>query len=167
MIMKGIILITILFNLIGCQSIDEIKIDKSYLISSSKNVTINAPIDTVWKIQTDINNWKKWHSDITESDLNGGLKVGSVFLWESSGFDITSKVTGIEKHKKIEWVGYAFGAHVKHDWLFKKITPTKTLVTTNESMNGWLVSLFTGTMEEKLNTSLEKWLQQLKMESEK
>lgn len=50
--------------------------------------------------------------------------------------------------------------------LSKNSTMGVTLVTTNESMNGWLVSIFTSKMENDLALSLQKWLELLKIESE-
>lgn len=164
--MKILIVLALFFSLFGCQSTQNTRENNDYLVTVVKKIEINAPIDDVWNTHIDINNWNKWHSDISESKLESKIGLGETFIWKSSGFKITSKITKFEINKAMAWTGVAFGAVAKHSWQFESLDKSRTLVTTSESMNGWLVSLFTSKMNKDLNLSLEKWLILLKIESE-
>jgi uncharacterized protein YndB with AHSA1/START domain len=53
-------------------------------VKCSKTVTVNASIEKVWAILTDIDNWKSWQTDISKSTLNGDLKPETTFDWKSA-----------------------------------------------------------------------------------
>jgi hypothetical protein len=76
------------------------------------------------------------------------------------------RVMGNDYLHKIGWSGKAFGSFAIHNWMF---TPqgNGTLVTVEESMEGWLVWLLKGTFQTGLDNSLTSWLAALKTEAEK
>lgn len=130
-----------------------------------KEIFIQASPDKVWEIQTDINSWKGWQSDISRAQLNGALTVGSVFQWKSGGFAVTSTLQEVEPKRRISWTGHAFGSNAKHIWVFKPQN-AGTLVSTEESMEGWLMRVLKVLMPRFLEQSLDVWLNNLKTRAE-
>ena len=133
---------------------------------AQKQVFIEAPPEIVWNIQTDINNWSRWQPGITESKLESPLAIGSIFRWKSGGLNVTSTIQVIEPSHEIGWTGRSLGAHAKHIW---KLTPQKngTLVTTEESMEGWSIQFLKLISPKFLDNALDTWLQSLKTKAEK
>jgi len=142
------------------------EINSNAILNTIKEIEIQAPIEEVWKLHIDINKWKDWHPNISHSDLQGSLEVGSIFEWKSDGYTLQSTIEKIEENQVIGWKGTGFGASAIHVWEFSPLEKDRTLVRTKESMDGWLVKLFKGMMEKKLNSSLDTWLISLKVESE-
>jgi hypothetical protein len=130
------------------------------------SIYFNASIEDVWKVFSDVNNWSNWQKEISTSKINGSFKEGSSFEWKSNGLSIHSTLNSVETNKKVAWSGPAFGAFAIHTWSFRSVNG-KTLVEVNESMEGWLVNLFKSKFQLGLDTSIERWLNDLKSESEK
>ncbi len=131
-----------------------------------KEIFINAPIQAVWKIQSDIDGWKGWQTDISKSQLNGALMAGSVFKWTSGGFAVTSTLQEVVPQQRLAWSGKSLGSFAKHVWMFKSQNGG-TVVTTEESMEGWLISILKPFAPGFLDKSLMVWTQHLKKEAEK
>ncbi|MET8438095.1 SRPBCC family protein [Streptomyces sp900116325] len=136
-------------------------------VITRKSIVINAPLDTIWKVQTDVENWPTWQPNVTSvvKDTPGALRSGSVFRWATEGLDITSTVKRVEHGKCLAWGGPAQGINAIHVWTF---TPTKdrVLVHTEESWTGAPVVANTATLQAALDTSLQNWMNNLKHESE-
>jgi uncharacterized protein YndB with AHSA1/START domain len=130
-----------------------------------KELYIQAPPEVVWKIHTDINNWNQWHPDITEAHLEGPLAVGSIFRWKSGGLTITSTIQVVEPNQRIGWTGTGFGAQASHIWTLRPHNDG-TMLTTEESMQGWLVTILKLFMPTFLDKSLDVWMQSLKGKAE-
>jgi len=141
------------------------EVNKDAPLFAHKDIFIEAPPQTVWNIQTDINNWSKWQPATTASKLGSPLAVGSVFRWRTGGLNVTSTVQVLEPNDLIGWTGKSLGAQAKHIW---KFTPQNngTLVTTEESMEGWSVRLLKLVMPKFLDNSLNTWLRNLKIQAE-
>jgi uncharacterized protein YndB with AHSA1/START domain len=131
-----------------------------------RQVFIQASPEAVWNIQTDIDGWRDWQPDIARSKLDGALVTGCVFRWTSGGFPVTSTVHEVELHRRLAWTGRAFGSRARHVWGF---TPQNggTLVTTEESMEGWLITLLKPLMPRFLDKSLDVWMKSLKEKAER
>jgi hypothetical protein len=108
------------------------EINRKAPLVAQKQIFIEAPPQTVWNIQTDINNWSTWQPDITASKLDSHLTVGSIFRWKLGGLNVASTIQVIEPSREIGWTGRALDARAKHVW---KLAPQDngTLVTTEES----------------------------------
>ena len=130
-----------------------------------KEIFIEAPPQTVWNIQTDINNWSRWQPAITASKLRSSLAVGSVFRWRSGSLNVTSTVQVFEPNELIGWTGKSLGAQAKHVWKFIR-KDNGTLVATEESVEGWSVRLLKLVMPKSLDDSLDSWLRNLKTQAE-
>ena len=73
----------------------------------------------------------------------------------------------VEAKSEFEWKsgGASLGTRAMHTWTFTA-GQGGTLVTTDESMTGWLVSLLKVIMPTFLDKSLDVWLRDLKTQCE-
>lgn len=130
------------------------------------SITIDAPIGHVWKLQTSINDWPSWQNDITSAELLGPLQKGSQFKWKAMGMNILSELQEVVQRKVIGWTGVSIGMRAVHYWYFEK-QGSKTKVTTEESLSGWLPSIIKIFKPDFLEDAVAKSLETLKMYSEK
>jgi hypothetical protein len=137
---------------------------KAAAIAESE-ITIHAPIERVWRIQTSIDRWSEWNSDIQRSKLEGPLAAGSVFRWKSGGASIVSTLQQVEPMRELAWTGKALGVRAVHTWTFQQQGET-VLVVTRESFEGWWARLIPGPTQRMLETSLRNWLKNLKQRAE-
>lgn len=135
-------------------------------VITRKSIVINAPVEKVWKVFSDVNNWDTWQKEIVTPEINGAFKSGTSFNWKSNGLTIISTLQKVETNKMVAWSGPAFGAFAIHTWHFKEHNG-QTTISVEESMEGWLVSLLKNNFQSSLDTSIEYWLTALKIESEK
>ncbi|MGW3667027.1 SRPBCC family protein [Streptomyces sp. NPDC005141] len=146
---------------------DGVHVDEDAPVITRKNIVIHAPLETIWKVQTDVEKWPSWQPDVTSlvKDTPGRLRPGSVFRWKTQGLDITSTVKQVEHRRCLAWGGPAQGINAVHVWTF---TPTKhgVLVHTEESWTGEPVVADTATLQTALDASLQNWLNNLKHDSE-
>jgi hypothetical protein len=134
---------------------------------STSSLKINASAHKIWNILTDVNKWSDWVPGVSSASTEKPITAGSDFEWRSNGFSIKSKVgDDIVPPYKITWDGEAFGTKAHHEWLIIPETGSTTTVTTSESFDGWLPSLFPGSMQNTLDASLPSWLDALKKRAE-
>ena len=140
-------------------------IDTNAPVFAHKEIIIHAPVEKVWQIQTDIENWNKWQPDITSAKLEGALSAGTVFRWKAMGLNIVSTLHTVKPHKQIGWTGVSLGMSAIHNWMFEE-RGEATLVITEESLSGWLARFMKMFAPNFLEKSLEASLQILKARSE-
>jgi uncharacterized protein YndB with AHSA1/START domain len=141
------------------------KINEEATLVAHKEILIQAPPEVVWQIHTDINHWGQWHPGISMTNLTGPLAAGSVFQWKTGGLTLTSTLQVVESNQQIGWTGQGLGTQASHLWTLQP-HQDGTLLTTDESMQGWLVSLLKVFMPKFLDRSLDAWLQSLKRRAE-
>ena len=137
------------------------QINEAAPVVSSHQVIVKAPLETVWRLLTDIDRWSNWNAAVTKAHLDGELKTGTTFRWKSGGMTIVSILQQIEPMTRLVWTGRAIGTQVIHVWTFAK-SDEGIRVSTSESFEGWLVHLMRKTMQRTLDRSLVAWLQALK-----
>ena len=130
-----------------------------------RQIVIAAPLDRVWDLQTTINAWPTWQRDITTAKLEGPLAAGSTFRWQAKGLNITSQLHTVEPRHLIGWTGVSLGMAAIHNWTFEA-QGTGTLVTTEESLSGWLTRLLKLSDAQFLEKSLQASLALLKAQAE-
>ena len=141
------------------------RIHESAPIKASVEVVIDAPPDVVWKILTNINDWPKWQPGITKTDAPTSLVSGSTFIWTIGGNKVHSRVKLIEPGRRIAWAGSAFDSRAVHVWTLEPLAGGKTRISSNESMDGILLSHMFSSKE--LADSDQDWLHALKAAAEK
>jgi hypothetical protein len=134
-------------------------------IKASVEIVIQAPAEKVWTILTAVNNWPEWQSDIEEAEMIGPLERGTTFTWSSGGTRIQSKIALVDPYKEIAWTGTALNATAVHVWKLERLPGNKTMVQTEESMSGFLLTFFYSSKE--LQATDRTWLDRLKREAER
>ena len=141
------------------------KINLDTPVVSTAETLISAPIEVVWKIQTDINNWSRWNPEVKNVDLRGPLVPGTKFTWKANGLPIKSVLREVDPKHRISWKGKSLGVRAIHTWTFKQ-QQQETLVQTEESLIGLLVALFRQKFQKLVDETLEKNLAALKTKCE-
>lgn len=132
----------------------------------SQTIIINADSKKVWAVLSNIDQWSIWNAGITNAKLNGPLKAGTTFDWKTGGAKIHSTLHTVEPYKNFGWTGKAPGAFAIHNWTLTE-SNGQTSVFVEESMEGFLVSLFKKMFNKNLESQMHQWLVLLKQESEK
>ncbi|MBV2150128.1 SRPBCC family protein [Sphingobium sp. AS12] len=141
------------------------EIDQEAPAVAEAEIAIRAPLETVWRIQTDIDSWSQWNPKIQRARLGGPFAVDSVFKWKSGGASIVSTLREIEPMRRIAWTGKAMRARARHIWDFEPRGDV-VLVRTQESFDGWWPRLLPGLTRRMLDSILRAWLQSLKQRAE-
>lgn len=135
-------------------------------VKCNKEITINTDSEKVWDVLTDIDKWTTWNTKVSNVKLNGMLEPETTFDWKTGGAKIHSTLHTVEPFKNFGWTGKALGAFAIHNWTLKE-TNGQTKVFVEESMEGFLVSLFKRSFNKNLENGMQKWLDLLKQACEK
>jgi uncharacterized protein YndB with AHSA1/START domain len=140
-------------------------IDENAPVITRDEILIDAPLERVWGLHTDISSWSEWLPDIDASTIEGPLAVGTVFRWQTYGLSIESTIQEIDPPRRIVWSGPAQGITAIHVWT---MTPSVegVVVHTEESWEGDPVRAQPKEMQQALDGSLRAWLQSLKDKAE-
>ncbi|MEU8239414.1 SRPBCC family protein [Actinoplanes missouriensis] len=140
-------------------------IDTNAAVVVRHEIRINAPIDRVWALHTDVNRWTSWQTDVDTAYADGPLQQGSTFHWTTAGLSIASTVYAIEAPHRILWGGPAHGITGIHEWTF---TPDgdATVVRTAESWDGNPVRADPDNLRQALDASIASWLELMRKTAE-
>ena len=83
-------------------------------------IDINAPLETVWRLQTDVSNWPAGQTDITAVRLDGPFEPGNSFTWTSYGFTVTSAIYAVAERARTLWGGTTEGITGTHEWVYRR-----------------------------------------------
>lgn len=125
-----------------------------------KSITISADPQKVWTILTAIDQWPNWQPAISQAKLAGTLQAGSTFAWKIGGVKIHSTLHTVEPPHQFGWTGRTFGLFAIHNWTLTT-TGQDTTVEVEESMEGWLATLFQKTFQKNLEKDMQTWLELL------
>lgn len=157
-------------------------VDDTALVRYRTEALINAPLSTVWTLQSDVEGWPTWQKpvlDLTRND-SGPLREGSQFRWATPApatpttpattLSITSTVHQVVPNECIRWSGPAVGEGLTidngvHVWDFTEVDDG-TLVRTEESLTGAQVEADVPMATAALGGGLEAWLADLKTTAE-
>jgi hypothetical protein len=129
------------------------------------SVLIHAKPEAVWKVLSDIQNWEKWNTEVSNVQINGAPKEGAKFIWKS-GANITSWIHTVNPCSQIGWTGKALSVYAIHNWTMQEVNGS-TELTSEESMEGWMAKLFKKTFQNTLEKGTAKWFNLLKVACEK
>jgi Polyketide cyclase / dehydrase and lipid transport len=141
------------------------EVDRAAPVIAVHEIDIEALLDTVWRLHTDVNAWPTWQTEITAAQIDGALEPGVSFEWTSYGFSVTSTVYDLVDRARVLWGGTSGGITGIHEWLFAE-TPSGVRVKTTESFAGEPVAADAPGMQGLLDASLVAWLGHLKMAAE-
>jgi len=138
-----------------------IDVDSSAGCFSKEEIIINSPVENVFKILSDINNWPAWQSDVTKDKLNGPIEPGVTFKWKAGGLKINSELHTVNPYSEIGWTGRIWWIKAVHNWsLSNDANGTKVIV--EESLKGFGSSI----MQKSLIEGMRKNLLELKNKAE-
>jgi hypothetical protein len=154
--------LTILFITIHLKAQEmNIEVDSSAKCFSKEEIIINSPMENVFKILSDINNWPAWQSSVTKAQINATPEVGVKFKWKAGRLNINSKLHTVNANSEIGWTGRIWWIKAVHNWyLSNENNETKVIV--KESLTGLGSSL----MQKSLNEGMRKNLVELKDKAE-
>lgn len=135
-------------------------------VKCSKTITINASVEKVWKVMTNINKWSAWQTEISNPKLNGELRPDTTFDWKTGGAKIHSTLHTVKPFQHFGWSGRTFGMYAIHNWTLSE-TNGQSTVAVDESMEGFLAKLLKKSFNKNLEKGMQKWLDLLKKECEK
>ncbi|MFD4935473.1 SRPBCC family protein [Streptomyces virginiae] len=125
-------------------------VDPDARVRHRAEIVIDAPLRTVWNLQTDVEGRPSWQAPVTTAERldPGPLRRGSAFRWTTpvppnptpaTSLEITSTVEQLRHHTCVRRPGPATGEglHIDgvHVWTFTK-TPGGVRVTTEETHTG-------------------------------
>ena len=140
-------------------------IDREAPIITHHQVDISAPLDVVWHLHVDVNEWPSWNQEITAAKIEGQFEQGNSFTWTSWDVTVTSTIHVVEDHSRTLWSGPAQGIMGIHEWRFEQ-TRNGVQVSTDESFSGDPVEADPDGLRAALDDSLVAWLRRLKTQAE-
>ncbi|SCF05931.1 SRPBCC family protein [Micromonospora chokoriensis] len=153
-------------------------VDTAAKIRYRTETTIDAPLRTIWRIQTDVHRWPSWQEPVLSSKRldRGPLRPGSSFRWTTSVPEtalnpattlvVTSTVRQLQHQRCLRWDGPAIGAGLRidegvHVWTFTEVDG-RVLVRTEETWRGEQVEQDVAFSTTALGEGLKTWLTELK-----
>lgn len=127
-------------------------------------VLIEAPIERVWGLLSDVPRWGDWESDVHDVRLDSAVAVDARFVWKNGKVRIRSTFAVVDAGRELTWTGVSSGAKAVHRHVLEPTDRGATRVFSEESMAGPLLVLFFDGA--KLRTGMEKWLTALKTATE-
>ncbi|MEV6521826.1 SRPBCC family protein [Longispora sp. NPDC051575] len=157
-------------------------VDPAARIRYRTEVMIEAPLRTVWGLQTTVRDWPSWQPPVTSARRldPGPLREGSRFRWTTpvpatpgtpaTTLVITSTVRQAQYGRCLRWTGPAIGEGLRidqgtHVWTFTEVDGG-VLVRTEETWVGAQVEADVPTSTAYLGMGLEDWLRNLKTTAE-
>ena len=108
--------------------------------------------------------WPQWQSDVSAAETDGPLQPGTAIAWTAGGTSIHARLAAVRPLEQIAWTGKAYQATAIHVWTLGRISAEETEVTTTESMDGFLLTLFYSSKQ--LSEADRRWLDRLKTRAE-
>ncbi|AQU67477.1 SRPBCC family protein [Streptomyces niveus] len=157
-------------------------VDRDALIRYRTSTVIDAPLSTIWKIQTDVERWPSWQAPVATIERldHGPFRAGSAFRWTTpvpqtpttpaTTLEITSTVEQLKRKSCIRWTGPAIGEGLRidrgvHVWNFTEVRGG-VRVSTEETHVGEQIESNVPLATEILGQGLEGWLSELKVTAE-
>jgi hypothetical protein len=142
------------------------RIDANAAVRGSAEIEVDARPEVVWDVLTAIDEWPQWNPDVTEASMEGELSEGTRFRWKSGRATITSTLRVVQPPREVAWTGKTLGLDAIHLFRLQPLNGG-TVVTTEESWNGWVARLFRKRMQATLQRAMEAGLESLKTEAER
>jgi uncharacterized protein YndB with AHSA1/START domain len=133
---------------------------------SRQKIFIQAPVEKVWLVLTSIPQWPAWQAAVKKATLKGPVAEGTEFIWKAGGLNFHSKIHTCDPYHSFGWTGKTVGAQAIHNWTFQS-RENGVLVSVEESLQGFFVSLLRKRFQQSLEEGMIKNLEELKAACEK
>ncbi|WP_328609515.1 SRPBCC family protein [Amycolatopsis sp. NBC_00345] len=135
-------------------------IDRTAPVIVRQEVTVDASIELLWRLHTDVNRWTSWRSDVGSARLPGPFAPGAVFHWATGGLEIASAIQAVDPGRRTVWGGPAGGIVGIHVWSFSVVDDGVRIVT-EESWSGEPIAADPARAQSMLDASIAVWLRDL------
>ncbi len=133
-------------------------------VQASRTITINASIEKVWGIQTDIEHWPDWYAYLQNAELIGPFAPGAKLSY-GGFFKHHLQIATVKSCELATIYGKYLGFSGVTKWEFKSLSGAQTQVRFSESSAGFMMSVLYSS--EKLAQHLDDWLREPKMRAER
>jgi uncharacterized protein YceK len=140
------------------------KTDTTAPLQTTQQISINAPADKIWGLLVNPQAWPGWNPIITQTSAPYSLQNGSLFSYNADNMSIHAAVREFIPSQALAWTGDVLNFHAIQTWTLTPQPGGATLVTTSESVNGFLISLFFS--QARLERDDHTWLKNLKAAAE-
>lgn len=138
------------------------RINENASIRDRQSTIINAPIDKVWSLLTDVNNWPSWNKEIKMAK-GGEVTQGATFEWQIRLSHFHSEFQAVEAPNLLSWTGKSKLVKSIFVWNLEA-SDMQTIITVEESLEGFVIPVFNN--HSKLHDILIDWLHALKERAE-
>jgi uncharacterized protein YndB with AHSA1/START domain len=142
-----------------------IEINREAPAAGSATALVEAPLETVWRIISDLTNWPNWNHGVSKIRVDGPVEPGTTFVWRADGSKIVSRLEHVAPPHRIAWSGKIFGIRAVHVWELAA-EAGGTRVCTEESFEGPLARLFPDFARKTIGRALARAISSLKSEAE-
>ncbi len=139
------------------------KINKNASIRDRQSIIINAPVERVWEVLTNINKWPDWYEDIRSASCDK-VELNGPFEWSLKSTRLKSHFQLVDPPNMLAWTGSSKMVKAIHVWNLEA-ADSQTIVTVEKSIEGFLIPVFN--RQSKVHDDLMAWINALKIESEK
>jgi uncharacterized protein YndB with AHSA1/START domain len=140
------------------------RVDDKAPVRASYEVLIEAPVERVWGLLSDVPGWGNWNPEVHDVRLDSRVEADARFEWRNGKARIRSRFAVVGAEREIAWTGVSSGAKAVHRHVLEPAGPGVTRVFSEESMAGPLLVLFFDGA--KLQAGMEEWLATLKTAAE-
>jgi uncharacterized protein YndB with AHSA1/START domain len=135
-------------------------------VVSAAEGLIDAPIERVWAVLTEIDEWPAWNPDVRSASLEGPVSEGSTFRWKAGPGSISSRIAYVDRPRLIAWTGKTLGIRAVHVWRLEE-QDGRTRVRSEESYDGPVARVLRRRLQTMLDTALADGVRHLAAEAEK
>lgn len=141
------------------------RLDSAAPIRATQETHIEATPARVWTLLSDPAGWSAIDPAIHDVRLATRVEVDARFTWANGKAKIASRFAVVDHERELTWTGSSMGARAVHRHILKPLSGGGTLLRSEESMAGPLLTLFYGS--EQLNKGLALWLKAIKTSAER
>ena len=139
------------------------KINENASIRDRQSTIINASIEYVWELLTDVPQWSSWNADLRNITA-GKVEVGSTFQCTLRHTHLACTFQAVVNHSLLTWTGKGKFVKVIFVWSLEP-SDQQTIITVEQSVEGLVIPILTN--QSRLHDVLVDWLQKLKATAEK
>ncbi|WP_109830178.1 SRPBCC domain-containing protein [Reichenbachiella versicolor] len=131
------------------------------------SIQIFAPIERVWQVLTDFENYKSWNPFI--ESIEGNVELGKTIRVRAGGMNFSPIVLDFDANDQLKWRGKLVADVLfsgEHYFRVEKVNDAETTFLHGEYFQGILVSILSGKLEDT-RLGFESMNQALKEECER
>jgi hypothetical protein len=125
------------------------RIDEAAPVKASGEIRINASVERVWEVLTDLRGWEDWAPGVHDVHLDSAVAVDARFSWAIGRTRIKSVFAVVEPGRELSWSGSALWTKAIDRHVLEPTEDGATRHYLEESLAGVMVPLFFSTAKLK------------------